>query len=185
MTGCIILVDNSNIFIEGQKFSAIRKGIIRKKGQSTQPQDKTWRLDFGNLLTELAKGRPVEAALLVGSRPPPNDSVWAAAKANGFDVITHERDRRGEEKAVDTEIVAQGTKLVLTKKPPGHLIIASGDRDFVPLVKLAKEAGWKVEMCAFEGSFDPKGQMATEVDEVRPLNKVIDKIGRQESERKN
>jgi uncharacterized LabA/DUF88 family protein len=159
---CVVLVDNSNVYIEGKKCSAKRKGMVG--------DDNSWRIDFGRLLTQLAAGRKIRAAILVGSRPPPNDAVWKMAEQGGFKVITHERDASNKEKAVDTELVAQGTRLIVTTPTPAVLVIASGDRDFLPLVNIAKETAWEVEMAAFSSAFSPAGQMAMAVDTVRTLD---------------
>ena len=56
-------------------------------------------------------------------------------------------------------------------------MIASGDRDFIPLVNIAHEMGWTVEMAAFESAFSDEGEMAITVDDVRPLNEVFEKKG--------
>jgi hypothetical protein len=56
----------------------------------------------------ISRMREPFAPLLVGSRPPPNDTVWEMAKRGGFEVITHDRDAANKEKAVDTELVARG-----------------------------------------------------------------------------
>ena len=93
----VIVVDNSNVFIEGQKFSAKKKGILKDDADTRDPQDPSWRVDFGNLLTTVAKGRLVSHAILVGSRPPQNDSVWDAAKKYGFTVTVHERNAANKE----------------------------------------------------------------------------------------
>ena len=76
MSDCLVVVDNSNIFIEGAKFSAHRKGVHRQPTDLRDPQDPSWRLDFGQLLSFLADGRGIIDAILVGSTPPRNDSVW-------------------------------------------------------------------------------------------------------------
>ncbi len=175
---CLILVDNSNVFIEGQKFSARRKGIQRSSIEARDPQYPSWRLDFGRLLDFLAQGRHVIAAILVGSTPPQNDSVWTAAKRDGFDVITHDRGWDGKEKAVDTEIVARGTEIICDQNHPGVVVLVSGDRDFIPLVRLAQRRGWAVEMCSFSNAFAPSGIMALSVDHVRQLDGAFEKIGR-------
>ncbi len=142
-----------------------------------QPQDVSWRIDFGRLLTQLAEGRTIREAILVGSRPPPNDDVWQMATRGGFSVITHDRDANNREKAVDTELVAQGTFLIATTPAPAVLIVASGDRDFLPLVNVAHRLTWTVEMVAFASAFSPAGQMAIAVDRVRPLDGSLDLIG--------
>lgn len=174
---CVILVDNSNVFIEGQKCSAVRKGQFPTTPGSKQPCDISWRLDFDKLLAVLADGRPIRKSLLVGSRPPPNDAIWEMAAEKGFEVITHERNSKNQEKAVDTELVAQGTLIVATTPSPAVLVIASGDRDFIPLVGVAHQMGWSVEMAAFTSAFSATGEMAIAVDRVRPLDGSLDLIG--------
>lgn len=173
----VIVVDNSNIFIEGQKFSAKRKRETRCEGERRDPQDPSWRVDFGKLLTKVAKGRVVSHAILVGSRPPANDTVWDAAEEQGFQVTVHDRSTSNKEKAVDTELVAQGTEIVCTVQNPQHIAILSGDRDFIPLVNIAQRRGWSVEMWAFKNAFRDTGQMAITVDHIFPLDDVFDEIG--------
>ncbi|MBE2269885.1 MAG: NYN domain-containing protein [Anaerolinea sp.] len=182
MHQCVILVDNSNIFIEGQKFSARQKGVFKSSPTDKSPQDPAWRINFEQLILSLANGRKIHAAILVGSRPPKNDSVWDAAKQGGFEVIVHDRDSSNKEKAVDTELVAQGVKIILKAPEPMVLIIASGDRDFIPLVKTAQEEQWEVEMWAFSSSFSLTGEMATSVDRTMPLDQQFETIGKYDFE---
>jgi hypothetical protein len=66
-TECVILVDNSNLFIEGQKVSAWQKGQRETGPNDRQPNDVSWRIDFANLLKELADGRTIREAILVVS----------------------------------------------------------------------------------------------------------------------
>ena len=138
--------------------------------------DPSWRIDFGGLLNVLAEGREIHAAILVGSRPPANDSVWRAA-GQLFTVFLHDRDVNNKEKAVDTELVAQGTEIICTSPEPMALVIASGDRDFIPIVRIAQRRGWEVEMCAFSSAFNRYGEMAATVDRVRPLDAHFATIG--------
>jgi uncharacterized LabA/DUF88 family protein len=174
---CVILVDNSNVYIEGKKLSAARKGVIDLTSEGKVPHDPSWRVDFGSLLAALANGRKIREAFLVGSRPPPNDNVWKMAAQSGFKVKTHDRDANNKEKAVDAELVAQGTRVICTTSSPAVLVIASGDRDFIPLVNIAKELGWTVEMAAFKSAYSDRGEMAKGVDKVRPLDDAFDTIG--------
>jgi uncharacterized LabA/DUF88 family protein len=177
MSGCLILVDNSNIFIEGQKYSAKLKGVVRGHPDEKDPCDPSWRINFGSLLAYLADGRKILDALLVGSRPPQNDTVWEAAKQNGFSVAVFNRSGR-EEKAVDTELVARGTEIICSTAEPGSLVLASGDRDFLPLVNVAHRKKWEVEMCAFSSAFRTDGEMALAVEKVRPMDAYYLKVGR-------
>ena len=149
MPDCLILVDISNIFIEGRKCAAQRKGVVATPPDDRKPQDPSWRLDFTGLLVALADGRHIASAILVGSRPPRNDQVWTIARQQGFEVHVHDRDAQNREKAVDTDLAARGTEFVCSRAETGTLVIASGDRDFIPLVGVAQRRGWDVEMCAF------------------------------------
>jgi uncharacterized LabA/DUF88 family protein len=174
---CVVVVDNSNIFIEGKKFSAKQKGIYKASPFDLDPIDPSWRIDFGNLLLTVSEGRIVEKAILVGSRPPQSDTVWKKAETQGFDVTVHNRSSSNEEKAVDTELVAQGTELICTLSSPMDLILLSGDGDFVPLVSVAHRRKWSVEMWAFTNSYRHDGALATCVDHIKPLDNVFGKIG--------
>lgn len=174
---CVILVDNSNIFIEGQKHSARLKGIGVDPVTGKQLGDPSWRINFAALLTELAGIRKIHKALLVGSRPPQNDGVWGAARSQGFEVLVHDRSADNKEKAVDTELVAQGTEVICTSGEIMDLVIVSGDRDFIPLVNVAHRREWSVEMVAFSSAYNPAGEMARSVDRIVTLDPLFPKIG--------
>lgn len=180
MENCVIIIDNSNVWIEGQKFSARLKGRVKTGPTEKDICDPSWRIDFGRLLMEVAEGKTIQNAILVGSRPPQNDSVWEAAKRSGFQVLVHDRNAAGKEKAVDTEIVAQGTEIVCTSGSPAILKLLSGDRDFIPLVKIATRWKWETEMWAFKNAFSYHGQMAQSVTRIKPLDSIFDKVGHHE-----
>lgn len=180
MEKSVIIVDNSNVWIEGKKFSAKQKGVLPgTDGKCID--DPSWRIDFGQLLAVVAENTEISQAILVGSKPPQNDSVWEAAKSQGFQVIIHERNYLGKEKAVDTEIVVRGTEIVCTQEP-SILKLLSGDRDFMPLISFANNKGWITEMWAFSNAFNDGGEMAQTVTRIKPLDNVFDKIGRYEFE---
>ena len=83
---CIVIIDNSNVWIEGMKLSALKEGIKSSPIEEKEPCDYSWRLSFGNLLNKVSEGKKVVSTLLVGSRPPKNDSLWTSAKKQGFQV---------------------------------------------------------------------------------------------------
>lgn len=151
MDECVIIVDNSNIWIEGMKLSARNKGKA-KGSDGKEPCDFSWRIDFGKLLNLVAEGKTIRKAILVGSRPPKNDSLWNSAKNQGFEVIVQDRNSQNKEKAVDTKLVTMGCKLIYTSQP-ATLKILSGDSDFVPLIEAANDASWDTEMWAFSSAF--------------------------------
>ena len=57
------------------------------------------------------------------------------------------------------------------------LVIVSGDRDFIPLVNVARLRHWEVEMAAFTSAYNPSGEMATSVERIVPLDAAFAKIG--------
>ena len=99
------------------------------------------------------------------------------AENAGFTVTVHDRSVSGGEKAVDTELVAQGTEIICTAGEAMDLAILSGDRDFLPLVTMAQKRHWTVEMWAFKNSFNSTGQMAATVNQIKPLDDVFNQIG--------
>jgi hypothetical protein len=99
-------VDNSNVWIEGQRIQAVREGLARDPKEAMERKVfGYWAYDFGRLY-ELAcpPGSRVGRSLLIGSKPPPNDSVWARARDEGFQVEVFDRSYFGKEKQVDARI---------------------------------------------------------------------------------
>jgi len=89
-------VDNSNVFIEGQRVSAVNK---RLPGASTIIEamnnrviDFGWQIDYGSL-HEFACGdlSDIGAANLWGS-PPPGDSFWLTKEASKFVCLNRHLD---------------------------------------------------------------------------------------------
>ena len=175
MDNCVIIVDNSNVWIEGMKLSAKLRGITDAPIEGKDPCDYSWRIDFGRLLTEVSNGRNIQKSLLVGSRPPVNDSLWACARRR-FSVKLFNRNFQGKEKAVDAEIVVKGCEIVCTSAP-ATLILLSGDTDFIPLIKIAKERGWNVEIYAFKTALTHKTNLTKIATEVKYLEDIFEKIG--------
>jgi uncharacterized LabA/DUF88 family protein len=177
MQRCVILVDNTNIFIGGKILSAREKGTRPNPGHD-DPIDPAWRLNFKGLYDCLAEGREVADAIMVGSVPIDGEAPWEdAAREAGFQVIIHEISAHSQEKSVDTELVARGTEIVSTAETPGTLVIASGDQDFVPLIDAAHRHGWNVEIHAFQDSFSRAGKLAEAADRVRTLDGCLSDIG--------
>ena len=77
-TECYVFIDDSNLWIPGQKATA-----KKLKDADTDPR---FRVDLGRFMTLVAKDRHVSKAFLYGSKPPPNDTVWNAAREKNYDV---------------------------------------------------------------------------------------------------
>ncbi len=142
-----LYVDNSNVWIEGMHVSAVRRGLAPDifSAQQEKITDPSWRIDFGKLY-ELAGGEASEVgrAVLFGSKPPPNDSLWAVARRKGFEVIVYERNIRNREKMVDTSI---STELVSDSyermnASSDEITLVAGDADYVPTVERVRRRGF-------------------------------------------
>lgn len=173
MEECVIIVDNSNIWIEGMKLSAKLKHIPETI-DGKEACNYSWRIDFGKLLSLVAEGHTIRKAILVGSRPPRNDSLWNAAKNKGFEVTVQDRNFQNKEKAVDTKLVAKGVQIICTTEP-AVLKVLSGDSDFLPLIEVADELGWKTEMWAFSSALG-SCSIPTSVMRVESLDAHITEI---------
>ena len=130
-----VYMDNSNTWIEAKK-------LLGSKGQ----EDRRVRIDVGELLKVVAKGRHVAEANLYGSEPPPLDTVWEKMREKGWKVIPHKRSQiTDKEKQVDTQLVTDATRMACKTKPGNNTIIfISGDADMKPAIVAIIEEGWKV-----------------------------------------
>lgn len=145
-------VDNSNVWIEGMHVAAVESGqapdIVAACDQRIC--DNRWRLDFGRLF-EFAAGGDVGRAVLFGSRPPQNDSLWAVAETKGFEVIVHDRNISNREKKIDTQMTAEMIEDSFTKMAKGDTItLVSGDADYVPAIEKLIDRGFRVEGCFWD-----------------------------------
>ena len=133
-------VDNSNVFIEGQRVSAVTQGQAANIFDAMNKRiiDYHWRLDYG-ALHDIACGQPAEigASYLWGS-PPPGDSFWKMVERYGFRVKTYDRNAAGKEKKVDVAIAHQITKDAYSgviKNGIDEITLVAGDKDYVPVVQ--------------------------------------------------
>jgi uncharacterized LabA/DUF88 family protein len=134
-----LYVDNSNVWIEGMHVSAVESGLAPDIWTALEHKicDYDWKIDFGKLFAFAGGERPqVTRAVLFGSRPPKNDSLWEAARINGFEVIVHDRNIQNKEKKVDTDIVANMlTDSYESLKAGDEMTLVAGDKDYVPAIK--------------------------------------------------
>ena len=151
-----ICVDNSNVFIEGQRVAAVKNGnaLSIQDASDRRIFDSSYRLDFGKLYSFVARNGNADAehAMLFGSRPPPNDSLWAVAKSAGFELVIEDRNYANKEKKIDTGIVAAMFEHAFTKADSSNdqFILVAGDRDYVPAVSRLVELGFTTNVVFWE-----------------------------------
>lgn len=146
-----IYVDNSNVFIEGQRVSAVLSGMALDIHDALDNKvlDFNYRMSFGKLYKFVAGDDPAETAraMLFGSRPPKDDAIWDLAKRAGFEVVTHDRNAANREKKIDTGIVAALTRdAYKNAKQKDVFTIVSGDGDYVPAVENLRNDGFQVDV---------------------------------------
>ena len=154
--GNFLYVDNSNVWIEGMHVAAVVNGLAPDiwTAQSARICDHNWRMDFGRLF-EFAGGDrgSIGRAVLYGSRPPANDSLWQAAKRSGFEVVVHERSKfSGREKKVDTSIATDATadSFELMKPAQDEITLVAGDADYVPTIERLRARGFRFDVCFWD-----------------------------------
>src|SRR6266581_5600012 len=151
-----LYVDNSNVFIEGKRVSAVKQGIALSIEDAIQYRvlDSNYRMDFGRLHDLIAGNDPsqIKRAVLFGSRPPKNDSLWEMARKNGFETVIEDRNVRNKEKRIDTGIVTMMMQDAYTRadRKKDTLTLVAGDGDYVPTFKALIGDGFRVEV-AFWG----------------------------------
>jgi hypothetical protein len=143
-----LYVDNSNVWVEGRRVSAVRKGMAPTiyDAMNNRVLDMTWTYDFGRLYqlacpeTELL-GRTA----LFGSTPPPSDSIWKRARREGFEVRLFERNASNREKQVDNAI---GTLMLEDSyewmRDGDTVTLVAGDGDFVPTLTSVQRRGFPI-----------------------------------------
>ena len=176
-----IYVDNSNVWIEGQRASAVRKGLANSLLDAMENQilDPSWRMDFGALL-RLAGGYDrsrIGRAVLFGSKPPDTDSLWAAARRQGFEVVALDRVQ-GREKKIDTSIATEMTSAPMDRRldpATDRFTLVGGDRDFVPPVEKLRDWGYFVSVVFWDHAARELREAASEF---RSLNRSADILTR-------
>lgn len=148
-------VDNSNVWIEGMRIQAVRKGLARDPYEAiTRNITSPWAYDFGRLYTlACPEGSMVGRAFLVGSRPPPNDSVWARAQHEGFQVEVFDRNVAGREKRVDSSIITTMVEdsFAYMKTELGDLaVLVAGDGDYMPPLESLHKRGLNVRVICWK-----------------------------------
>jgi hypothetical protein len=116
---------------------------MRRKGLSRPGafKDDSYEIDWGKFLYVLKEKDMralAEIPTLYGSRPPPNDSVWARIKDDGFDVKVFDRNIRNKEKGVDMEMGMDVAERIFGDRQARKIVIAAGDEDYVPAVQRAQ-----------------------------------------------
>jgi uncharacterized LabA/DUF88 family protein len=147
-----VYVDNSNLYIEGRRVSAVQQGLAGDiyEAMNEGILDHGYTISFGKLHEFLCgtDKRTIRRAALFGSRPPPNDGIWAYAKRAGFELHLEDRNVKNKEKKIDTGIATLLTKDAYKQGIAAEdvFVLVAGDSDYVPTVHELKKDGYFVEV---------------------------------------
>jgi len=140
MNGLHLFIDNSNVFIEGQR-------VARETFHYDDSLVLRFRVSYGGLLDFIQAGRPLMEAVLVGSRPPPNDALWNRLKTLGIEARIFDRSfYTGREKRVDQELTNAIRDTLEDNPQSGTIALVAGDQDYVPTLERCLKKRWAVEI---------------------------------------
>ena len=115
---------------------------------------RSFRIDFGLLLLEAAKGadgkaRPVRTAYIAGVVPD-DDYFWEVAKSQGFQVKRGYLGTNNRSKQDDAYLITEIMTALYEKPGPSTMVLVAGDADYKPPLEKVVEKGWRSEV-AFIG----------------------------------
>jgi uncharacterized LabA/DUF88 family protein len=173
--GALIYLDDSNLWIEGKKVSAVDKGLALDIWDATQTRtyDNSFRLDFGKVM-KIANNEPIKVSRFYGSKPPEADSIWKQAENAGFRLTILDRNVRNKEKGVDASMIADIMEDMYETAQPGDVfIIIAGDADYIPAVEKLHGKNFEVHVLFWDHAASDLKRAA---DKFQSLNGYLDKI---------
>lgn len=173
--GALIYLDDSNLWIEGKKVSAVDRGLALDIWEATETRtfDNSFRVDFGRVL-EIANNEPVKSARFYGSRPPDADSIWTTAKSAGFRLTILDRNVRNKEKGVDASMIADIMEDMYEIAEEGDIfIIIAGDADYVPAIEKLHRKNYEVHVLFWDHA---AGDLKKAADKFQSLNGFLDRL---------
>ncbi|MDQ8048099.1 NYN domain-containing protein [Luteibacter sp.] len=147
-----VYVDNSNLYIEGRRVSAVAQKLADNIIEAMRDGvfDHGYTISFEKLHEFLCgtDKRSIKRTALFGSRPPPNDGIWTFAKRAGFELHLEDRNFNNKEKKIDTGIATLLTKDAYKHGIPSEdvFVLVAGDADYVPTIKELRADGYFVEV---------------------------------------
>ena len=152
----LLLIDNSNIFIEV-------KNLVGQDG----------RFDYDKFVKNYTNFKN-QKKILVGSTPPKSDDFWSTMSSKGFEVHTYERKLNGE-KAVDSKIIAKGVSFIVQQDHSATVNLLSGDFDMFPLIEEALDRNWIVNLWSWKDSLSNEYLDIKEI-EIKYLDDVAEDL---------
>lgn len=146
-----ILIDGSNLYIEGQRLSSFQSTPAAVREASIydhQRFDFQFRLDLNRLIGFLrGSGSDDPRPKLFGSHSENSPVFFSAAVAAGFEPVLFERNAKNREKQVDVALAVEAMDLAARAVPErDRFVLVAGDSDYLPLVQRLRARGFEVEL---------------------------------------
>ena len=140
MNGLHLFIDNSNIFIVAQR---VARAIYHYDDELVPRM----RINYGKLLDFIRGVRKLMETVLVGSRPPQNDTLWKRLREMKIEPRIFDRSAfTNKEKGVDAEMVNAVRDTLDDNPQPGTIAMVAGDQDYVSTLERCVKKGWNVEI---------------------------------------
>lgn len=175
-----VYVDNSNIWLEGQRIQAVRTGLAPTiRAALDRKITAPWTYDFGRLYGLLCPPEvPVGRSILFGSRPPDNDSIWQRVRDADFQVVTFDRSPiTHKEKQVDVALsntMIEDSFTYMKAANGDTAVLAAGDGDFLPTIKSLQSRGLRVKVVSWSHAVNR--QLRDAADEFVELDSYFDQL---------
>lgn len=177
-----VYVDNSNVWIEGRRVSAVHKGMADNIRQALDLNvtDQEWNYDFGRLYELVCPdAEMIGRSSLFGSRPPANDSLWDLARDRGFEVFVFNRNFSNKEKEVDVAIstqILEDSFQYMKSSNGDRVVLVSGDRDYLPVVESLDRRGIPTSVVFWEHA--TANDLRSRVDDFTDLTPLFERLTR-------
>lgn len=178
-----IYIDNSNLWIQGQRTYAEKKRM-------SVSLDPTWRFDVGRLRDIVIEGLGGDSpsstfdvrTSLYGSIPPPVDSIWVAISSKDVKVFKFARSTwTGREKSIDSSIIADSIVQASMDERDcvaSTFVIVSGDADISQAVgKITGVFGLAVHVWSWRNGLAAAYKKPQELVTVHLLDDHLERVG--------
>ncbi len=156
-----VYVDNSNVYIEGQRASAVAQGLNGVKSLAEAMRRNTvdgeWKLNYWYLHQFIAspKAAQVGHVKLWASSPELSHPIWEVIGKIGYQVNFYERNIVNREKKIDTALayhVGKDAFSGVIKTGYDEITLVAGDKDYVPVVADLLDSGHKVSIVFWDSA---------------------------------
>lgn len=158
-----LIDDKVHVFVDDQN---LFYGILNQR------DDKSYRIDFGDLLRIAATSSANKLARQVGSAYiagviPDDDSFWQAANDKGFTVHRGYLNAGGRSKQDDAYLITFIMKTLYEELGPSTIVLFAGDANYFPPLEQCREKGWRVEIAFSNVGGGISNRLANVVHELR------------------